>query len=626
MQSWLRSFRSLSLLLCVQGVLLLGCQYGMKEARVDVRRDDASARERALDYLIDYLTKMTSTGREVEQRKEAIRLAAQTTLPRAVGALRMVLMHESDALLRLDAVRGLRDLRSAAALTELRKALQDRDVDVRMMAAAALGKLGDQRALRSLLDALNDPSSSVRVAAVKALSELGAARAIPKLILALDDQNDDVRLAAQNSLLGFGEAAIQALLPYLSQAASPLQKRITELFPRFGQLAFAPLIQAFRQENSRRAAQDALAGLSRDAQSWPLIVALTKVQEKKEGEALLSQLSAVGTLSAVQALFLMWEDLPVVIKPLLRVSLGKIAARSTDEGRLLLSRFTTEGDDIARHSTAVIALGQTGAEALPLLEPHLKSPRRVIVLSAIRALGAIKQPALPRLLAYLNIEDEETRYVAIQEIGSIPDPSAVQALIKQLKHPSAKIRIASLEALGQQKDRSAVPHARDLLTDPVNDVVLASTQTLILLGDQQNINVYIAALRYGPYPPEPTYVETLGKLGDNKTLPLLRQLTRRYLQDWKAYRKQATKLLRQKRRRAKGQSREALEEAVAIDLKEHPARNPTAICSFIEALRGLQRHNTPLPPFLAKIGYQHNAPMNPLAKPPERCPWPLAAP
>ncbi|MCB9638294.1 MAG: HEAT repeat domain-containing protein [Myxococcales bacterium] len=606
--------------------LLWGCSYGFREARNDAKSEDMSARNRALDYLIDYISKTTGSKEDVGSRQEAVRLVSMTGLPRSVGPLRMILMHESDPLLRRDSIRGLAKLRSPQALTELRGALKDRDIDVRMTAAAALGKLGDKRALRSLLDATKDPNPAVRAATATALSELGAERAIPYLVRALDDDNVDVQQAAQKSLLRFGEAAVSALIPYLSKPSSGLQARIVSFLPDFGQIAFLPLVQAFRVLASQEMAKRALSNLTRDAQSWPLLVRLTQVREKKEAEGVIQNLSTLGTLPAVHAIFVMWDDMPVVVKPFFRVCLGKIAQRSGDEGRLLLSRYANEGDDYARRSTALLALGQTGPAAIELIRPHLASKKRAMVIAGIRALGQIKKPAIPSLLPYADSEDEELRYTAIQQLGGIPSSRAVETLIKQLKHPSAKIRIAALEALGEQRDRSAVPHARDLLTDPVNNVVLAATQTLLLLGDQQNVKVYIAALKYGPYPPEPTYVETLGRLADIKAVPLLRQLMRRYLRDWKGYIRSANRMLRNKRRRAQGMTREQLEEAVATDLSAHAARNVLAVCSFVESVRALQRYNQPVKSLLKKSGYRHKTPMNPLLKPNDRCPWPAIAP
>ncbi len=603
-----------------------GCSYGFKEARQDAKSDDMAARNRALDYLIDYISKTTGSQEPLERRQEAVQLVTETSLPRSIGPLRMILMHESDSLLRRDAIRGLAVLRSPQALAELRGALKDRDIDVRMTAAAALGKLGDQRALRSLVEATQDPSPAVRASAATALAELGADRAIPFLIRALGDDNEDVQRAAQKSLLRFGDKAIARLIPYLAQPSSPLQERIIRFLPEFGQPVFVPLIQAFRRLASQESAKRALSALTRDAQSWPLLVRLTQVREKKEADAVIREISAVGTLAAVHAVFLMWDDMPVIAKPFFRTCLGQIAQRSGEEGRKLLSRYTEEGDDLARKTTALLALGQAGAPAIDLIRPHLSSKTRAMVIAAIRALGQIKRPALSMLLPYTEVEDEELRYTAIQQLGAVPSTNAVNALIKQLKHPSAKIRIVAIEALGQQRDRAAIPHARDLLTDPVNNVVLAAIQTLLLLGDQQNVQVYIAAIKYGPYPPEPTYIETLGRLADTKVVPLLRQIVRRYVRDWKSYIRLTKKSLRQKRRRAKSMTPEQREEAVMLDLSSHPARNVLAVCSFVEAIRALQRYGQPIRALLKKSDYQHKTPMNPLLKPPERCPWPAIAP
>ena len=609
---------------------LSACSYGWKDAVKDSGSTEPGNRKRALDYFIDYLTKKMGKYGEYKRRQRAIEILGEMGEMKSINTFRVLLMHEKDAKLRATAIRSLARLRAPQALQEVKEALKsDRDPEVRMSAAAALGRMGDRNALILLVKALKDPKPRVRAAAVDALSELKAKVAIPYLIKALNDPKSQVRSAAEACLLRFDRSAIPHLIRRLALPASDERQRIIEFLPRYRKKVVVPVIKAFGKRASRGAAIQVLKKFTGEAQSWLLLKNMMEKISPKQHPEYIEQLSRMGSYWTIQAIFMHWYQMPSKHRTLFRETLGKIALKVGEGGRELLSQGAKRGADLAIRSTAILALGFTEKKAIPYLRPHLQAPQRVIVLSTLLALGRVGQDALRYIVPYFASKDEEILLTAIQAVQKIKHPTAVEQLITQLQNASAKIRLAALQALKVQKDRTAIPHIRKLLKDPINNVILMSIQTLLHLGDDQNIELYITAISRGPYPPDPSHVKTLGKLGDTKIVPLLKKLIRRYMKDWKKYVRKARRIYRKKQRKLlretktfSTEQREKLLKEITTKLAGEPARDNNALCSFTESIRSLMRLNIRVFTLLRKRGYKHRNDFNPVYNTPKTCPWP----
>lgn len=604
----------------------VGCSYGVKQAVRDAKSTQPSTREKALHYLTEYLSKTTGQKGDEQQRRRVIRAVGKTRLPQAVGPLRMVLMHETQAPLRKEAIRALGVLRAASALQELREALRkDRDFDVRMLAAATLGRIGDKRALQDLIRSLTDPQPAVRMAAVRAVMALGPQRAIPKLIDRLCDSNPDVVEAASKALIRVKKQALSELLIELQSRNARRRQCVVAFFPRLGTFARAPLIKAFAKKPSRVGATEALHKLTGDTTSWPVFAKIIDKPDTYDGRTDLLTFKQTGTLTTLHAAFALWYVVPFRYRMLFRDLLGKIARKHGEKGREVLSRAALSGPDLAYRTTAVIAIGDTGPKSLGVLRSFLQSPTRALVVSAMYGLGKVGKEGLPDLEKFLKSQDEGLRLMAVRAISQIKDPQAKSILLASLKDKAAKIRMEALKGMALQQDKSAILPVRNMLSDPIIDVVMTAIQTLIKLGDTRNVNMYIQALRRGPYPPKPAFVRTLGQLGDKRALPLLKKLAKRYLRDWKAYRKKAMRLYRRGLRRVYPQTEKAkkqLRRAIKDKLKEHDAVSPTALCAFFETLNALIKFGYSTHEMFSKIGGQLSVHFNPLSRPVDQCPWP----
>jgi HEAT repeat protein len=87
------------------------------------------------------------------------------------------------------------------------------------------------------------------------------------------------------------------------------------------------------------------------------------------------------------------------------------------------------------------------------------------------------------LLGRLSAPDPERRLRAVEAIGAVGGPSAVDALIRSLFDPDERIRVRSAQLLGALGDRRAEQPVRQAaLEDPVPEVVRAANEALARLG------------------------------------------------------------------------------------------------------------------------------------------------
>jgi tetratricopeptide (TPR) repeat protein len=175
-----------------------------------------------------------------------------STLEKAVQALQA-----PEAYRRWKAAQALGEMKGAAAVEPLTKALSDESGSVRELAAEALGKIGDAKALGPLLAVLEDKSSLVRLAAMKALGQIKDIRAVPPLVKLLP--NADVGANAADALAEINR-------PEEVENALQTSRAIFKGSER--RLAFAALGQAYMQ---RKAHDPAIAMYQKAAEITPAV-------------------------------------------------------------------------------------------------------------------------------------------------------------------------------------------------------------------------------------------------------------------------------------------------------------------------------------------------------------------
>jgi HEAT repeat protein len=106
---------------------------------------------------------------------------------------------------------------------------------------------------------------------------------------------------------------------------------------------------------------------------------------------------------------------------------------------------------------ATVALAAIGDAALPSLLEALKHSEWLVRLHAIEALGKMRSPAAvePLLSALFNDHDQAVREDAVRALGQVGDGRAVEFLVTVMKEPG--LRPLAVEALGHIGDPRAVP-------------------------------------------------------------------------------------------------------------------------------------------------------------------------
>lgn len=98
------------------------------------------------------------------------------------------------------AAKALGDLKGAAAVEALIKALKDEDVGARSEAVRALGRIGDPQAVGPLTETYRDRKYESFKDALTALGDIGGAQATAVLVEALRDEDEYARALAANAL------------------------------------------------------------------------------------------------------------------------------------------------------------------------------------------------------------------------------------------------------------------------------------------------------------------------------------------------------------------------------------------------------------------------------------------
>jgi hypothetical protein len=141
-----------------------------------------------------------TTAEQMEKRERESEVLA-TSQDRRDREVLIRALQDPDADVREGAVSDLGDIKDAAAVEHLRRALvEDVSANVRGSAAEALAEIASVQAIEVLRLALRDQATAVRERAVEALGTIGEPRAIDALREALHDQDEDVREAAAEAL------------------------------------------------------------------------------------------------------------------------------------------------------------------------------------------------------------------------------------------------------------------------------------------------------------------------------------------------------------------------------------------------------------------------------------------
>ncbi len=155
------------------------------------------------------------------------------------------------------------------------------------------------------------------------------------------------------------------------------------------------------------------------------------------------------------------------------------------------------------------ALVSIGAAAVPPLVEALKHEEWLVRLHAVEALGKLKSPDAVEPLLYLlfNDRDAAVREDVARALGEIGDPKAVEFLLIAMAEVGTRPR--AVEALGLIRDRRAVPALLGVLS---GDSKPANSRPIVGCNeDRYDEELYVLEAA----------VVALGRIGDQATIPAL---------------------------------------------------------------------------------------------------------
>jgi len=142
-------------------------------------------------------------------------------------------------------IKRLKEDRDMAALIKL---LTAEDWSVRRDAVLALGEIGDGSCIMPLAQRLHDSYLEVRLAACGVFLKMGD-EVVEPLIKALKDDNRVVREGVTQVLGKLRDP--RAIYPLIDALRDTARKRVSDALRSFGSIAFEPLVQALKNEDSR---------------------------------------------------------------------------------------------------------------------------------------------------------------------------------------------------------------------------------------------------------------------------------------------------------------------------------------------------------------------------------------
>jgi HEAT repeat protein len=150
------------------------------------------------------------------------------------------------------------------------------------------------------------------------------------------------------------------------------------------------------------------------------------------------------------------------------------------------------GDD-ERAEAAVPPLA-AHPEAIPALEPYLRSPESDLRWWAVRTLAQMEKPPKDWLLKALGDDSEEVRQCATLALAHHPTEDAIPGLLRLVTDPetvTANLAASALAAIGA----SAIPGLLDLLATSSHVSSVEIIRALASIGDPRAIPALMEAMQ-----------------------------------------------------------------------------------------------------------------------------------
>jgi HEAT repeat protein len=510
-------------------------------ARDAVRTGDAETASAAAETV--GALRLYELGLDILNRAMELPLEARDPFLKALARVRLEdligLLGQVDESRKPEAIRVLWSASGPTVMPYLRGHLDDSSVPVRMAVLEVMGESGDPSYVdiaRFVLE--TDQSAPLRAAAVHviaranidtsaamtramadldpvvraaALDELapGLGReADPFVLQGLSDGEESVRRAAMNQLATREDSDHEFVWSALRQCRPEERTELGSVFSHTNEAALSELALEHygSPDQEERVLALELAGWS--GSQACLEASIQSLQDPVPGvrAAAASALGRLRDTSAVQALGnAIGDSFPEVRMEAVR-ALGVIddeavlgflvaALQDNDAGvRTVASEVLTQWSSpaVAKRLAGVLAVPNLRDAATDLLRKIGPSSQELLIDVLLHGtpevapiVGGLLRDVVgvARLAERLGSTEAEARLRAVEAIGAIGGPEAVDALIGVLSDPDERIRLRStqlLATLGDPRGADAIVAA--VLNDPVPEVVAAAEGALYRLG------------------------------------------------------------------------------------------------------------------------------------------------
>jgi HEAT repeat protein len=441
---------------------------------------------------------------DANNRPDAIRLLWQVSGRGVLPALRNLLA-DSSGPVRVAVLDVFGDSGDPSAIEVAHGVLEtDSSPIVRATAIRVIGRAGLDQRTSSLSEALDDPDPDVRATAVELLPHGLAGQAGELLLKALSDEDDRVWQPAMRHLVSLPERDLPVLWRAIKEAPADRRDALISLLERtsrerLGLVASDHLsssdeddrmlaISLAARSGSPEAMQGVIGTLA-DPQPTVRRAGAAALAELRDHEAIPALTQALndpdaevreGALRALSAL-----DDEQVLEPLIN-GLKDPEERVRQVASDALIRWNSPA--VARRLVEALtspALRRPAIEVLARMGPAAVDPLVNLLREGHPELAATVGVTLEQLvgrdvfLSRLGSMDPADRLGAVEALGAMGGPEAVDGLTRALSDPNEQIRISALRALGDMRDPSAVDAVRRSAEgDPMPEVAAAAEEAL----------------------------------------------------------------------------------------------------------------------------------------------------
>ncbi len=469
--------------------------------------DNAGARNSAIEALVQIGGPAVEallpviTAPDPDFRKFVVDILGEAKDPRAVPALIIRLVEDSDENIRVAAAEALGKIRDPRAVDALLSCLDRHEQGwLDNAAAEALGEIGDERALEPLLTALD--RSSLREPVLEALGKIGNANTIEPLIASLADK---LRIVREVSIVAIAVVHRKSIAPDKLKIIDAVRKRMSDRA-----VDFLEDILVTSTGELQKAAIALLGWTGRESSIRKLLFLL------KEGELEEPVAQALRHIDKSSALFLrgyLSSENALVRRTIARV-LGDSGGPEAEESLLPLLR--DENGHV--RSTAAAALGRmkSNKACAPLLD-MLTDEYQNVQEAAIQALAAIgDESVLDGLTREFSSRDAVMRRNIALLLGKFKTEKAVDALAFALKDEEPDVRKAVVSALGNSPGAKSLRPLLLAITDDDPEVRMLAAEALGATNAPEAQEALIALLADKDLWVRASAARGLGRIGGNK--------------------------------------------------------------------------------------------------------------